>query len=56
MVLFSWNIIESILFSFIGEGIEQVYFPIIVPIGVIGNILSFLVRNTISLIAFPHNT
>ena len=29
-----------------GEGINQVYFPILVPIGVVGNVLSFLVRKS----------
>ena len=29
-----------------GEGINQVYFPILVPIGVVGNVLSFLVRQS----------
>ena len=27
-----------------GDGINKSYFPVLVPVGVIGNILSFLVR------------
>ena len=28
-----------------GEGINKSYFPILVPVGIVGNILSFLVRS-----------
>ena len=36
---------SRIFLLFSGQDINQVYFPILVPVGVIGNILSFLVRN-----------
>ena len=29
--------------TILGEGINKAYFPILVPVGVLGNILSFLV-------------
>ena len=28
---------------FLGEGVAKVYMPILVPVGVVGNVLSFLV-------------
>ena len=40
---FNW-IYLSLYFS-PGEGINKVYLPFLVPVGVFGNILSFLVRN-----------
>ena len=33
-----------LIFIFLGNGINKVYFPVFVPVGVTGNILSFLVR------------
>ena len=36
---------KSPIFSFFaGEALKQFYYPILVPIGIFGNILSFLVR------------
>ena len=40
-------------FSVVGEFINQVYFPIFIPVGVLGNILSFLVG--IALTTFSYN-
>ena len=38
------------LLYFLGEGINKGYLPVLVPVGVIGNILSFLVGNLTSFI------
>ena len=32
------------IFLFSGDGLNKIFFPIFTPIGVVGNILSFLVR------------
>ena len=36
------------IFSVSGEGINKGYLPVLVPVGVIGNVLSFLVGKTLS--------
>ena len=33
-----------IIFCFIGDILKQFYFPVLIPIGTVGNVLSFLVR------------
>ena len=30
--------------NFAGEGINKLYFPIFIPIGILGNFLAFMVR------------
>ena len=39
------DICEQYLLRFSGNFINRYYFPVFVPIGVIGNILSFVVRH-----------
>ena len=42
--LCSRNISFLTISTFVGDALKQYYFPILVPIGIIGNVLSFLVR------------
>ena len=37
------DIVLNFEMFFLGEGVAKVYMPILVPVGVIGNVLSFLV-------------